>query len=99
MDCVFLVFYAVCAWFGEDLVMSVDVLNEPCTVSFAVIGVRVGMIFCVLHSVRVVLLRFGDVSGCAERAVHSVICCCWYEGRIGFSWCSTQCARGFVTVW
>ena len=26
----FLLFYTMCAWFCEDLVMSVDVLNEPC---------------------------------------------------------------------
>ena len=33
----------------------------------AVVGVRVGTNFlCVLHSVRMVLLRFGDISGCAE---------------------------------
>ena len=53
----------------------------------------------VLHSVRLVLLRFGDVSGCAEWAVHSVICCRWCEGWIEFSWCSTQCAVGFVKIW
>ena len=48
--------------------MSVaGVLNEPCALWFAVVGVRVGMNFlCVLHSLRLVLLRFGDVSGCAE---------------------------------
>ena len=56
------------------------VLNEPCTVWFAVVGVRVGMSFLgVLHSVRMVLLRFGDVSGCAEWAVPIVICCWWCE--------------------
>ena len=66
------------------------VMNEPCTVWFAVVGVRVGMNFlCVLHSVRMVLSMFGDVSGCAEWAVHSVICCWWHESRIGFSLCFT----------
>ena len=35
--------------------------------------------FVFYNTVRVVLLRFGDVSGCAEWAVHSVICCCWCE--------------------
>ena len=61
--------------------MSVaGVLNEPCTVWFAVVGLRVGMSFLgVLHSVRMVLLRFGDVSGCAEWAVPIVICCWWCE--------------------
>ena len=61
--------------------MSVaGVLNEPCRVWFAVVGVRVGMSFLgVLHSVRMVLLRFGDVSGCAEWAVPIVICCWWCE--------------------
>ena len=44
--------------------MSVDVLNEPCAVWFAVVGVRVGMNFlCVLHSVRMVWLRHGSVAG------------------------------------
>ena len=33
----------------------------------------------VLHNVRMVLLRFGDVSGCAEWAVPIVICCWWCE--------------------
>ena len=42
-----------------------------------------------LHIVGMVLLRFGDVSGCAEGAVHSVICCWWHESRIGFSVCFT----------
>ena len=61
--------------------MSVaGVLNEPCTVWFAVVGVRVGLGFlCVLHSAGLVLLRFGDVSGCAEWAVPIVICCWWRE--------------------
>ena len=69
--------------------MSVaGVLNEPCTVWFAVVGVRVGMNFLgVLHSVRMVLLRFGDVSGCAEWAVHSFLCVLQH------------CAVGFVKIW
>ena len=77
------------------------VLNEPCTVWFAVVGVKVGMNFlCVLHSVRMVWLRLGDVSGrCAEWAVHSVICCRWCESWNEFSVCSTQCAYGLVKTW
>ena len=61
--------------------MSVHVLNEPCPLWFAVVGVRVGMNFLgVLHSVRMVWLRLGDVSGwCAEWAVPIVICCWWCE--------------------
>ena len=35
--------------------------------------------FAFYNTVRLVLLRFGDVSGCAEWAVHSVICCWWCE--------------------
>ena len=70
-------------------------------ISFAVAGVRVGMSFLgVLHSVRMVWLRLGDVSGwCVEWAVHSVICCRWCEGWNEFSWCSTQCAHGLVKTW
>ena len=76
------------------------VTNELCTEWFAVGGVRVGINFLrVLHSVRMVLSRFGDVSGNAEWAVHSVICCWWHERWIVFSWCSTQCAHGFVKIW
>ena len=45
--------------------------------------------FVFYNTVRLVLLRFGDVSGCAEWAVHSVICCWWHESRIGFSLCFT----------
>ena len=37
-------------------------------------------VFCVFYNtVSLVLLRFGDASGCAEWAVHSVICCWWRE--------------------
>ena len=40
----------------------------------------------VFHSARIVLLRFGDVSGwCAEWTVHSVICCWWHKSWIEFS--------------
>ena len=35
--------------------------------------------FVFYNTVRLVLLRFGDVSGCAEWAVHSVIRCWWCE--------------------
>ena len=60
--------------------MSVDVLNEPCTVWFAVGGERVGLSFLVfLHSAGLVLLRFDDVSGCGEWAVPIGICCWWCE--------------------
>ena len=60
--------------------MSVDVLNEPCPLWFAVGGVRVGLSFLLFYTnVRMVLLRFGDVSGCAEWAVPIVICCWWCE--------------------
>ena len=43
-------------------------MSDLCTVLFAVVGVIVGMNFLgVLHSVRMVWLRLGDVSGwCAE---------------------------------
>ena len=42
--------------------------------------------FSVLHSVRTVILRFGDVSDwCAEWTVHSVICCWWHKSWIEFS--------------
>ena len=34
---------------------------------------------CVLHSVRMVSLRFDDVSGCSGWAVPMVICCWWRE--------------------
>ena len=34
--------------------------------SFAAGGMRGGLSFYVLHSVRMVLLRFDDVIGCAE---------------------------------
>ena len=37
-----LCFTTLCVWFCYDLVMSVDVLNEPCTVWFAVGGVSFG---------------------------------------------------------
>ena len=69
--------------------MSVaGVLNEPCTVWFAVVGVRVGMSFLgVLHSVRMVLLRLGDVSACAEWAVPIVICCWWCDF---WRWCEIR---------
>ena len=53
----------------------------------------------VFHSARIVLLRFGDVSGwCAEWTVHSVICCWWHKSWIEFS-CVLQCAHGFVKIW
>ena len=56
--------------------------------------------FGVLHSVRMVWLRLGDVSGwCAEWAVHSVICCRWCESWNELSLCFTPCAHGFVKVW
>ena len=72
-------------------------MNELCTVWFAVSGVRVGMnCLCVLHSVRMVWLRLGDVSGCAEWAVHSVICCWLHESRIGFSLCFTTLCGWFL---
>ena len=77
------------------------VMNELCTVWFAVVGVRVGMNFsvCSTQCVCMVWLRLGDVSGrCAEWAVHSVICCCWCESWNEFSLCFTQCAHGFVNV-
>ena len=76
-------------------------MSDLCTVWFAVVGVRVGMSFLgVLHSVRMVWLRLGDVSGwCVEWAVHSVICRRWCEGWNEFSWCSTQCAHGLVKTW
>ena len=67
--------------------MSVaGVLNEPCTVWFAAVGVRVGMNFLgVLHSVRMVWLRLGEVSGwCVEWAVPIVICCWRCESWIEF---------------
>ena len=65
------------------------------------VGVRIGMTFFgVLHSVRMVWLRLGDVSGwCAEWAVHSVICCRWCESWNELSLCFTPCAHGFVKVW
>ena len=53
----------------------------------------------VLYDVRMVLLRFGDVSGCAEWAVPIVIRCWWCESWNDFSLCFTQCAHGFVNVW
>ena len=76
-------------------------MSDLCTVWFAVVGVIVGMNFLgVLHSVRMVWLRLGDVGGwCAEWAVPIVICCRWCEGWHEFSWCSTQCAHGLVKTW
>ena len=75
-------------------------MNEPCAVWFAVVGVRVGMNFLrVLHSVRMVWLRHGSVAGVLNEP-----CTVWFavvgvRVWIEFSWCSTQCAHGFVKVW
>ena len=75
-------------------------MNELCTVWFAAGGMRGGLIFFVLHSVRMLWLSLGDVSGWrSEWAVHSVICCRWYESWNEFSLFFSQCAHGFVKVW
>ena len=55
--------------------------------------------FVFYNSVRLIMLEFGDVSGCAEWAVPIVICCWWCETWIVFSLCFTQCGHGFVNVW
>ena len=104
--------HTVCAWFCPDLVVSVGVVNEPCTIWVAVGGMKVGLTFLLFYTVRMLWLRLDDVScWCAEWAVHSVIGCWWHERSIvlhsvrmvlrwiEFSLCSTHCAHGLVKTW
>ena len=63
----FLVVFHSARIFCEDLVMSLDVMNEPCPwrSGFHLYSFLIDFLV-VFHSARIVLLRFGDVIGCDE---------------------------------